>query len=157
MWRWALALLAVAFIVPDVGNMAWNTPVHDPSFFAGGAYKAYLKPSDRVLTIPAWGPNGRWQADTGFRFQLADGYAGNPFPPAYTRYPTWNTLLTGQTNRNSPAQLRDFVRAKGVTAIVVDETVPGPWRRLFGTLGARPVSMGGVLVYRLPVRASGAA
>ena len=49
-----------------------------------------------MLTVPAWGPNERWQADTGFRFKLADGYAGNPFPPSYTRYPTWNTLLTGQ-------------------------------------------------------------
>jgi hypothetical protein len=58
-------------------------------------------------------------------------------------------LLTGHTNPNSAAQLRDFVRAKGVTAVVVDETVPGPWRTLFGTLGVRPVSTGGVLVYRL--------
>ncbi len=156
-WRWALALLAVAFIVPDVGNAVWNTPMQDPPFFASGAYRAYLKPSDHVLTIPAWGPNERWQADTGFRFQLADGYAGNPFPPAYTRYPTWNTLLTGRTNPNSAAQLRAFVRAKGVTAIVVDETVLGPWRQLFGTLGVRPVSTGGVLLYRLPVSPGSAA
>jgi hypothetical protein len=148
-WRWALALLAVVLIVPDVGSPAWNTPIKDPAFFSSGSYRAYLKPADHVLTIPAWGPNGRWQADTGFRFQLADGYAGNPFPTSYSRFPTWNTLLTGQTNPHSGAQLRDFVRAKGVTAVVVDETVPGPWRTLFGTLGVRPVSTGGVLVYRL--------
>jgi hypothetical protein len=157
MWRWALALLAVAFIVPDVGNQAWNTPMKDPAFFADGTYKAYLKPSDHVLTIPAWGPNSRWQADTGFRFQLADGYAGNPFPPPYTRFATWNTLLTGHTNPDSAAELRRFVRAKGVTAIVVDETMPGPWRRLFGSLGVRPVSRGGVLVYRLGSASGGAA
>jgi hypothetical protein len=156
-WRWGLAGLAVLFIVPDLGNIAWNTQIKDPAFFAGGRYRSYLKPDDHVLTIPAWGPNERWQADTGFRFKLADGYAGNPFPPAYTRYPTWHTLLTGQLNPHSAAQLREFVRAKGVTAIVVDETVLGPWRRLFGTLGVKPVSTGGVLVYRLKGSSSGAA
>jgi len=156
-WHWALALLAVAFILPDVGNSAWNTPIQDPAFFADGSYRAYLKASDHVLTIPAWGPNERWQADTGFRFQLADGYAGNPFPTSYTRYATWNTLLTGQLTSGYAAALRRFVQAKGVTAIVVDETVPGPWRKLFGTLGARPVSIGGVLLYRLRDAPAGAA
>jgi hypothetical protein len=152
--RWALAGLAVVLIVPNLGNRAWNTPIHDPAFFAGGRYRTFLKPSDHVLTIPAWGPNERWQADTGFRFKLADGYAGNPFPPSYTRFPTWNTLLTGRLTHDYAAQLRRFVRAKGVTAIVVDETAPGPWRQLFGTLGAKPVSTGGVLVYRLTGRSA---
>jgi hypothetical protein len=156
-WRWALAALAVAFIAPDVGNSSWDTKIQDPAFFAGGTYRAYLKPTDRVLTIPAWGPNERWQADTGFRFQLADGYAGNPFPASYTRYPTWNTLLTGDLTPGYASQLRRFVAAKGVTAIVVDETVPGPWTKLFGTLGVRPVSTGGVLVYRLHHSSPGAA
>ena len=102
-----------------------------------------------MLTIPAWGPNERWQADTGFRFKLAAGYAGNPFPLSYSRYPTWNTLLTGRLTPDYRAQLRRFVLAKGVTAIVVDKTVSGPWRTLFGTLGVRPVDTGGVLFYRL--------
>jgi hypothetical protein len=156
-WRWGLALLAVAFIVPDVRNPAWNTPMKDPPLFASGEYRSYLKPEDHVLTIPAWGPNERWQADTGFRFKLADGYAGNPFPTSYSRFPTWNTLLTGDLNPDSAAQLRDFVRAKGVTAIVVDPSVPGPWRTLFGTLGVRPVAAGGMLVYRLRPPSSGPA
>lgn len=148
-WRWALGVVAVALIVPDVGNAAWNTPIRDPAFFADGTYRRFLKPSDRVLTIPAWGPNERWQADTGFSFSLADGYAGNPFPASYTRFATWNTLLTGHLTPGWPSALRRFVAAKGVTAIVVDESVPGPWTTLFGTLGVRPVSVGGVLVYRI--------
>ena len=146
---WGLALLSVAFIVPDVGSAAWNTPIKDPAFFSSDAYRSYLKPSDRVLTIPVWGPNERWQADTGFRFKLADGYLGNPFPASYSSYPTWNTLLTGNLTSDYAAQLRRFVAAKGVTAIVVDQTVGGPWTKLFGTLGVRPVSTGGVLYYRL--------
>jgi len=153
-WRWGLALLAVALILPDLGNVAWNTPIRDPAFFADGAYRSYLKPSEHVLTIPAWGPNGRWQADTDFYFTLADGYGGNPFPPSYTRFATWSTLLTGQLTPGWRGALRRFVAAKGVTAIAVDETVPGPWKELFGSLGVRPVSVGGVLLYRLHGRST---
>jgi len=147
--RWGLVGLAIVFIVPDVGSSIWNTKIKDPAFFASGTYRAYLRPSDRVLTIPAWGPNDRWQADTGFRFKLADGYVGQGFPASVTRYPIWSTLLSGSLTQDYAGELRRFVTAKGVTAIVVDETVPGPWRTLFSTLGLRPVSTGGVLFYRI--------
>ena len=146
---WALAAVAVAFIVPNVGSSSFDTRIADPPFFASGAYKAYLHPSDNVLTIPAWGPNERWQANTGFRFNLSDGYAGNPFPPSFTRYPAWNMFLTGRLTPDYVAQLRRYVHDKLVTAVVVDRSVPGPWTKLFGSLGVRPVSTGGVLVYRL--------
>jgi hypothetical protein len=146
---WGLAALAVAFIVPNLGNSSFKTPVADPPFFASGTYKAYLRPSDNVLTIPAWGPNDRWQADTGFRFNLSDGYLSNPFPPSFTRYPAWNMFLTGRLTPDYAAQLRRYVVDKRVTAVVVDQSVPGPWRKLFGSLGVRPVSTGGVLVYRV--------
>lgn len=148
--RWALALLAVLFIAPRVGNVGWNTKhVTDPAFFASGQYRAYIKRSDRLLTIPNWGPNTRWQANAGFRFSLAGGYLG-AFPRSYTRYPTWLTLQTGRLSPDYRAQLRRYVRDKGVTAIVVDKRYLGPWRRLFGTLGVRPLDTGGVLFYRLP-------
>jgi hypothetical protein len=155
--RWILAAAAIVCILPDVGNAAWNTPISDPVFFSSGAYRAYLKPADDVLTVPAWGPNERWQADTGFAFSLSDGYAGNPLPASYTAFPTWNTLLTGVLTRDYGAQLRRFVSAKRVTAIVVDERVPGPWSKLFGTLGVRPLNIDGVLFYRLPAHLPAAA
>ena len=146
--RWGLALLAVAFILPDFGSAAWNTSVKDPPFFSTGAFRRYLKPTDRVLTYPAWGPNERWQADSGFRFLLADGYAGNPFPPSYSRYPIWATLTGGPLAPNYASALRSFMLAKGVTAIVVDASDPGPWPTLFKALKAHPLATGGVLLYR---------
>ncbi len=148
-WRWALAALTIAFIVPDAGSSNWNTVVRDPAFFSSGQYRHYLNASDNVLTVPAWGPNERWQADTGFAFNLADGYAGNPFPVAYSRYPTWGTLLSGHLTPDYAVQLKRFVHDKRVTAIVVDASVPGPWRRLFGPLGIAPLTTGGVIYYRL--------
>jgi hypothetical protein len=146
---WGLALLAIVFILPDVRSASFDTRIVDPPFFATGAYRTYLQPSDNVLTIPAWGPNERWQANTGFRFNLSDGYAGNPFPPAYSGYPAWNMFLTGRLTPDYAAQLRRFVAAKRVTAVVVDATAPGPWAKLFGTLGVAPVRTGGVLLYRV--------
>jgi hypothetical protein len=146
---WGLAAAAVAFIVPNVGSSSFDTRIADPPFFASGAYKSYIHPSDNVLTIPAWGQNERWQANTGFRFNLSDGYAGNPFPPSFTRYPAWNMFLTGRLTPDYAAQLRRYVVDKRVTAVVVDQSVPGPWTKLFGSLGVRPVSTGGVLVYRV--------
>ena len=149
MAAWGLTVVAVALIVPNVGSSSFDTHIADPPFFASGAYKAYIHPSDNVLTIPAWGPNERWQANTGFRFNLSDGYAGNPFPPSFTRYPAWNMFLTGELTPDYAAQLRRYVVDKRVTAVVVDRSIRGPWTKLFGSLGVRPVSTGGVLVYRL--------
>jgi hypothetical protein len=147
--RIGLAALAIASFFPEVGSAAWNTPIQDPVFFSSGEYRHYLTHSDNVLTVPVWGPNERWQADTGFYFRLSAGYAGNPFPSAYSRYPIWNALLLGAVIPNYAADMREFVRAKDVTAIVVDESQPGHWRQLFGMLGVRPISTGGVLFYRL--------
>jgi hypothetical protein len=151
--RWGLALVTVASVLPNVGNAAWHTNISDPPFFATGAYRAYLKPTDHVLTVPALGPNERWQADTGFRFALAGGYAG-AYPASYMRFPTWNTLLTGILTPDYASQLRRFVADKGVTAIVVDKHYPGPWKKLFGSLSVPSLDTGGVLLYRLPSNAA---
>jgi hypothetical protein len=147
--RVALALLAIAFIVPSVGSHAWDTHISDPPFFEHGAYRAYLNSSDHVLTVPVWGPNERWIADAKFPFPLTNGYAGNPFPASFTRFATYDTLLSGKLTADYAAQLRRFIAAKRVTAIVVEQGYPGPWQKLFGTLGVRPVKTGGVVLYRL--------
>ena len=148
--RWALALAVVVSYVPPVTNAAWHFHISDPAFFASGEYHRYLSSSDNVLTVPVWGPNERWQADTKFAFRLSAGYAGNPFPPSYARYATWQTLLSGHLTADYAAQLRKFLTDKRVTAVVVDKRAfPAPWLTLFGSLGVRPSDTGGVLFYRL--------
>jgi hypothetical protein len=147
--RWVLGILVVLSIVPLVGHTVWRTDVSDPAFFAEDQYRAHLRPEDRVITIPSMGANARYQAKTDMAFKLAGGYLGTNFPEGYTRFPTWDTLLTGRLTPDYASQLRRFVRAKGVTAIVVDKRFTGPWRKLFGSLGVRPLDTGGVLFYRL--------
>ncbi|MGO9882381.1 MAG: hypothetical protein ACLPV4_05135 [Solirubrobacteraceae bacterium] len=147
--RWMLAVAALLTIFPAVGSSDWNTAISDPPFFAQGTYSRYLTRDDHVLTIPAWGPNERWVADAGFPFAITAGYLGNPLPVSYTRYPIWNTFLSGRLTPGYAAQLRRFIAAKDVTAIVVADHTPGPWQTLFATLHVEPVAVGGVLVYRL--------
>jgi hypothetical protein len=147
--RWALTVLVIASFLPNVGDASWETNINDPAFFETGEYRDHLQPADHVLTVPVWGPNERWQADTEFAFKLAAGYLSNPFPPSYSRYPIWDAFLTTELPRDYAGELRRFVRDKEVTAIVVDKRHPGPWRKLFGTLGERPLDIGGVLFYRL--------
>jgi hypothetical protein len=147
--RWALTVLVIASFLPNVGDASWETNINDPAFFETGQYRDHLQPADHVLTVPVWGPNERWQADTEFAFKLAAGYLSNPFPPSYSRYPIWDAFLTAELPRDYAGELRRFVRDKEVTAVVVNKRHPGPWRKLFGTLGERPLDIGGVLFYRL--------
>jgi hypothetical protein len=147
--RWALTALAIAAIVPWVGHTIWQTKITTPAFFESGDYRSELGADDRVLAVPVGGPNERWQAEADFRFKLVGGYLSTSFPKGYTRFPTWMTLRTGQLSPDYARDLRRFVRAKDVTAVVVDKREPGPWRQLFDTLGVRPSDTGGVLVYRL--------
>jgi hypothetical protein len=148
--RWALGLLVVVAILPHLGANWWKVQLNTPAFFTSGAYKRYLGPDDHVLTTPFIGDNMRWQAEEEFPFKLAGGGVG-AFPESYTRYPAFGMLLSGQLTPNYARDLRDFIAAKRVTAVVVDKRYLSPdRRRLFASLGVRPVDTGGVLVYRLP-------
>ncbi|HEY7599020.1 MAG TPA: hypothetical protein VH741_03755, partial [Candidatus Limnocylindrales bacterium] len=146
---WALGLLAVVAIVPWVGSAYWKAPVHTPAFFATGEYRKHLSSLDNVMPIPIIGDSMRWQAEADFPFKLVGGGVG-AFPREYTDYPAFGMLISGQAGPNAAAELRRFVRAKGVTAVVAEEATLGPERRrMLDSLGVRPSSVGGVLLYRL--------
>jgi hypothetical protein len=147
--RWALAAAALLFVLPDVGNTIWRTPLSDPALFAdASAHDAVIGERDRVLTVPAWGANMRWQANSDFDFRMAAGYVG-AFPRSYQRYPAWHMILSGRLRPGYARELRRFVRDKGVTVVLQDSRYDEPWSTLFGTLGVRPRQVGGMLVYRL--------
>ena len=151
--RWVVAAAALAFILPNAGNTIWETPLDDPALFARDeAHRAVIRKDDRVLMVPAWGANMRWQAQSGYDFRMAGGYAG-AFPESYQRYPAWRMLLSGRLEPGYARELRRFVRDKGVTVVVQDSRYGEPWNRMFATLGVTPREVGGMLVYRLrPLR-----
>lgn len=155
--RWAFAIIAVASLLPAVGNGAWHTRLAHVPFFADGGYEQRLEPADRVLTIPAWGRNMHWHLEADFSFGLAGGYTG-AFPASYTRYAAWRRLLGTpfpRVDAATLAELRRFIAAKGVTAVVLERGQPRLWKRLLDDLGGRPVATDGVLLYRPRPRSAG--
>jgi hypothetical protein len=146
---WGLGLLAVVAIVPWLGSAYWKAPVYTPAFFTTGEYRSQLSENDRVLPLPIIGDSMRWQAEEDFPFKLVGGGVG-AFPKGYTRYPAFGMLISGEAGPNAEREMRRFVRAKGVTAVVAEKGSIGPGReRMLASLGVRPVDVGGVLVYRL--------
>jgi hypothetical protein len=149
--RWALALVAVACLLPAVGNDDWHTRLDEVPFFADGGYEDSLSEEDNVLTVPTWGRNMHWHVQADFSFRLAAGYVG-AFPESYMRYEAWRDLLgvpLGGGSVPSLAELRRFVAAKGVTVLVVEGGHPEAGRRVFRRLAGPPVEAGGILLYRL--------
>jgi hypothetical protein len=149
--RWGLALAGLALLVPAVGHREWRTQLTEVPFFAGVGHERRLAQSDHVLTVPTWGRNMHWHAKAGFSFGLAAGYVG-AFPKSYQRFAAWRDLLGspfGAEGVPSPDELRSFIRAKGVTAIVVERDRSGRGMELFRSLGVRPAQTGGVWLYRL--------
>jgi hypothetical protein len=149
--RWALTALAVALLLPAVGNRDWHTTLQQLPFFEDGTYADHLREGDRVLTLPAASRNMYWQVQADFSFDMAAGYVGAT-PESYTRYAAWRVLSAApfaSPGSVSPAQLRAFVDDKGVTAIVMDPRVGPQWAGLIDSLGARPQEVAGALLYRL--------
>jgi hypothetical protein len=147
-FRWAAGWLAVAALLPSLSSPVWHSTAVDPPFFQHGEYKAYLRQTDNVLTIPVAAQNQRWQARTGFPFNIVGGYLGG-FPHAYTRFAAWNALLNGKPSPHWPQALRAYLTAKKATVILIDKRYGNSWRQLFAPLGIKPVDTGGVLLYRL--------
>jgi hypothetical protein len=48
------------------------------------------------------------------------------------------------------AALREFLRRRKVTAVVIDAKQAGSWPAVFEGLGLDPVRTGGVIFYRVP-------
>jgi hypothetical protein len=154
--RWTLVALVALVMAPWPGGDYWETPLRTPDFVASGAYERHLEEDDTVLTLPIIGEPMRWQAEDGFPFALAGGGVG-AFPESYTRYPVFGPLIVGGALPPRPGrELRRFLDDKGVTAILVDKVyLDESRRRLFATLGVRPLDTGGMLLYRLERPESG--
>ena len=145
--RWAVALASCALLIPNPA-LRWSTSLHTPAFFTSGAAAREFSPRDRVMVVPLTGPDDAAQAQSGFAFALAGGYLGQ-YPRSYGHYPGAGYLATGQAPPGAPAAVAQLVRAKRVDAVVVEQSVPGPWRQLLSGLGVRPVAQQGALIYRL--------
>lgn len=145
--RWSVALFSCALLIPNPA-VNWSSPVQTPRFFTSGAAARDFTSSDRVLVLPFAGPDEQAQAESGFAFSLVGGYLGQ-YPSSYGDYLAATYLIRRESPPGAPAEVARFVHDKGVDAVVVERSAPGPWFQLLSRLGVKPVSREGVSIYQL--------
>jgi hypothetical protein len=148
-----LPLLAMGALVPVVWSSEYASTPPDPAFFAEGLSKSCLRPGETIAVFPyGWGTYTMlWQAEAGFRFDLAGGYLftavyGAPPLTAFERDQTY-TDLTFHGDIGLPT-MEDLLGFAGRHRIARFVSVAGegyPTARQLRSLG--PVErIGGVLV-----------
>jgi hypothetical protein len=117
-----------------------------PPFFRGDDLRRCVGANETVLIFPQakHGSSMLWQAVSGYKFRLADGYV-TPDPP--TSFYTSPAAARIANRQLSWRDLVPFAREKHVTTLLVDGRQAGPYRKLLQPL-VPPKAAGGMLVYR---------
>ncbi len=149
--RYLLPALAVASVAPNLWHSGLATSYSVPPFFTDSLYRACLDPGETVLPFPMRGTSTAllWQADDGFRFNLAGGDIG-PDIPAQFFEPSSVAPVAGGLPLGVPdgGILRRFLAGKNVTSIVVDGNVANSYAGAVDQV-ASPQVVGGVYLYHL--------
>jgi hypothetical protein len=164
--RWGMALAAVVFLFPNANSVEptgapiFNETYTPVSFFTHGTFKRYLYPNEVVLPIPFGylGDSLLWQAQANGFFRLASGWFGY-WPSDFYNDPVVMQMIgaTSSTSPNPVTGMRSFILDHQVGAVVVQDGQGGPWPAVFSQLGLKPIDVGGVALYKIPVNAAGVA
>jgi hypothetical protein len=157
--RILLSGLAVLAVAPNLAWGDWANSPKVPALFTTGLYRSCLGRGETVLAFP-FGPGGTsmlWQANSAFWFRLAGGYISPTAPPEFMApHPIQQIAANDQPPKVTTAAVREFVRLKRVTAVVLDAASASTWRTVLDPI-ARPERVGGALVYRVARPPAGAA
>ena len=144
-----LTAAAVVSLLPRLGAGYWKSTPDRPALFVH--YKQCLVQGESVLAVPY---NGRgdselWQAESGFYFNLAEGYVATSSPPSYSD-PAEGALWFDDPNvpGSSPDEVVGFARSKGVTVITVTQAGDDGWTQYFEQ-ALPPHPVGGVTAFLL--------
>jgi hypothetical protein len=145
-----LTALAVLAIAPNLRLGVWRLTPEQPSFFAAGTYRECLRAGENVLLLP---PPFRsqgllWQAQAGFRFDLADAGLNADAPLSLPERAIMLQLLDNDIPAHGTSAVLALARAQHVTAIVVDARNGDQWTSRLGR-ALRGTTVGGIVVYRL--------
>jgi hypothetical protein len=146
-----LPALAVAALVPAFWQLDWRQHPERWAFFTQGLYRSCI-PRDETLAIfpyGRWGDSMLWQAETGFRFRMAEGNMGRDnLPERFYVDPTVAELaykFIDPKIRPSMTQLLGLAQSHHVDRFVSVETGAYPDGTQLHSFG--PVQLvGGVLV-----------
>ena len=146
-----LAVLCLVFLAPDTTHIpVMSIDAETPAFFRSGEYTEYIAPGENIMALPYDRSTAvLWQALSGFYFRLAIGRLGLT-PPTSARWPIWWSILNEGEIVDSKEQLEAFLGANQVKEVIVEARKQGPWPQLLSILGVKPVTVGGVLLYRVP-------
>jgi hypothetical protein len=147
-----LVALLIVFNVPNLSARFWSSKVDTPAFFQDGAYRRYLSKGETALILP-YGQNGNamlWQAQTDMYFRMPEGGAGVRMEES-RRWPIVTALERRSYVPQAAHQLRMFLGAHGVSAIVVADDDIAIWQPLLAQLGAPAIKSGDVSLYRVAV------
>jgi hypothetical protein len=167
--RWGLAVLSIAVIFADLLNFAevvvpkpvgWTQAVPSdqltdqiPAFFTEGLYKQYIKPGETVVVVSHRGNAGMmFQAYTGFYFNISGGFINASLSSKYGLPNAVEDLshLPGEVGAQRIADFKTYVKSAHIGAIIVERAWSEHWMYVFGPLGMKPITVGGVTVYQVP-------
>jgi hypothetical protein len=168
--RWGLAALSLAAIFANEITFAsvvnpgkpnpsqWvqalpSDPLSDqiPAFFTKGTYRQYIKPGENVVIVSHRGNAGMmFQAYTGFYFNIAGGFINaslsqeNALPTPVENL----THLPGEVGKQRIADFKAYIKKDHIGAIVVERDWSERWMYVFGKLGLKTTTVGGVTIFR---------
>jgi hypothetical protein len=109
-----------------------------------------IHPDEIVYAIPyTKGDEMRWQAASGFRFRLAEGFVG-PLPPELDTGPIAHGLhVSTASYLPTSAEFAAWIGEHGVTAVLLEDAAEKRYGDLLASAGLVRVSEGnGVAVWR---------
>ena len=164
--RWGLGILALAAIFADLPTFAEVVvpppPAYKPAlpgqtetntlpaFLTTGMYQKYIKPGETVVIVSHRGNAGMlFQAYTGFYFKIAGGFINAslsredalPVPVAMLSYPTGARVDA----------FKSYVKSAKIGAIIVEQSWSENWMYVFGKIGLKSTTVGGVTIYQTGV------
>jgi len=149
-FRIGLTAAAVLAVAPAPWRGYWHEHPSRPQFFAAKLDRRCLTPGDSVLVLPPPFRNSAllWQAESGFRFGLADGALNDAVPDDLAHRATMLHLID---NDVPPDDARDVIAAalaQGANAILVDPVGGEQWTSVLDPV-LRGRQIGGMTLYRL--------
>jgi hypothetical protein len=141
---------AIAALVPAVWRGYWHEHPPRPAFFADGVDRLCLGRNDNVLVLPPPFQNAAllWQAESGYRFRLADGALNDSVPRSLPGRETMLHVIGDDIPPGGAQALLRLARLNHVDAILVDASAEPTWPRLLDPV-LRGRNVGGLRLYRL--------
>jgi hypothetical protein len=169
--RWGLGMLALAAIFANLPTFAevvipptpkptdWKEaiptaqlPDQIPTFFTEGLYKQYITPGETIVVVSQRRNAGmEFQAYTGFYFKIAGGFINASLTKADALPAPVEDLshLPGEVGKERIADFESYIKSAHIGALVVERAWSEQWMYVFGKLGMKATTVGGVTVFQV--------